>query len=386
MSVLVADNTTTAGRGVIPAVRAMRATSIRALRRMYLPDEGMFVFCIRRGPNGDCPEGVSPRYTAIVLIGLATESDDVASQILHGRDARSACDVLLNDVTSVDNLGDVALTLWASTALGHPDAERALKRLRELDPERGSHPTVELAWVVSALSLHRDRSSDDGLAGRVAGRLKSCFDERSGAFAHWPVDAHQGRLRSHVSCFADFVYPVQALSAYHQATGDPSALELAKRCALLMCHRQGRDGQWWWHFDARTGRVVEGYPVYAVHQNSMAPMALFALADACGVDHSPSIARGVRWLESSRELGGGTLIDEQADLIWRKVARREPGKLSRGLQAMASRAHPVLRMPGLDMVFRPGRVDYECRPYHLGWILHAWPESRLTQWMASRQS
>ena len=86
------------------------------------------------------------------------------------------------------------------------------------------------------------------------------------------------KLRGHVSCFADFVYPIQALSYYHQATRDARAAEVAISCAERMCQMQGPEGQWWWHFDIRAGRLVEGYPVYSVHQDSMAPMALFALA------------------------------------------------------------------------------------------------------------
>jgi hypothetical protein len=78
------------------------------------------------------------------------------------------------------------------------------------------------------------------------------------------------------------------------------------------------------------------------------------------------------------ELGGGSLIDESAGLIWRKVARREPPKLSRFAQAAASRLHPALRAPGLDTLFPPCAVDYEDRPYHLGWLLHAWPAGRAT--------
>ncbi len=74
-----------------------------------------------------------------------------------------------------------------------------------------------------------------------------------------------------------------------------------------------------------------------------------------------------------------SLIDEQADLIWRKIARHEPAKAARAVQAVASRLHPAFRVPGLDGLFRPGRVDYECRPYHLGWILHAWRGDRVSR-------
>jgi hypothetical protein len=102
-------------------------------------------------------------------------------------------------------------------------------------------------------------------------------------------------------------------------------------------------------------------------------MALHALEAASGRDYSDAVERGLRWLESAPELGGGSLIDEAAGLVWRKVARREPGKAARYLQAAASRVHPALRVPGLDVLLPPGAIDYEDRPYHLGWVLYAWP-------------
>jgi hypothetical protein len=152
------------------------------------------------------------------------------------------------------------------------------------------------------------------------------------------------------------------------------------RCADNFCRQQGPQGQWWWHYDRRTGRVVERYPVYAVHQDAMAPMALLALAAATGADYSEPIARGLAWLARSPELGGGSLIDDAADLIWRKVARREPGKLTRYAQAVVSSVHASMRVPGLDLVFPPAIVDYEDRPYHLGWLLYAWPAARVGAW------
>jgi hypothetical protein len=189
-----------------------------------------------------------------------------------------------------------------------------------------------------------------------------------------------GGFRAHASCFADLVYPIHALGRYAELFGDKEARDVALGCASAICARQGPDGQWWWHYDRRTGAVVERYPVYAVHQDAMAPMALFTLERAAAIDLRSPIARGLAWLARAPELGDGSLIDEGADLIWRKVARREPRKLSRYAQAAASRLHPALRTPGLDILFPPRAVDYEDRPYHLGWLLHAWPAKRAALW------
>jgi hypothetical protein len=152
-----------------------------------------------------------------------------------------------------------------------------------------------------------------------------------------------------------------------------------------MCTMQGPEGQWWWHYDVRTGRLIEGYPVYAVHQEAMGPMALLALRDAGGADHADAIAKGLDWLARPPEIPG-SLIDTQTGIIWRKVARHEPFKVTRTAQALASRLHPSLRVPGLGWVARPGWVDYECRPYEMGWILHAWPRQHVEKLPCGQRS
>jgi hypothetical protein len=103
----------------------------------------------------------------------------------------------------------------------------------------------------------------------------------------------------------------------------------------------------------------------------MAQMALLALQKACGLDNGEAIAKGIQWLIDPPEIAG-SLVDDAAGIIWRKVARQEPLKASRTVQALASRLHPSLRMPGFDRMFPPTFVDYESRPYEMGWILHAW--------------
>jgi len=353
-------------------VQELRRLAARSLSRMYRPDERLFAFRLRTERGQDVLEGVSRRYTATVLIGLAGQPAETATEALCGHGREEVCDRLLDDVEQFADLGEVALTAWAARALGHPRAHRAIDRLKRMDPVGRGHPTVELAWTLSALVAGGIDAADVPMADALARRMLASFRPKSGLFPHWPEGASRSLLRSHVTCFADFVYPTQALARYHQATGNAQAAEVACRSAERMGQLQGPRGQWWWHFDVRTGRVIERYPVYAIHQDSMAPMAFAAVREACGADHVASIEKGLRWLLDPPEIPG-SLLDTDADLIWRKVARHEPGKLVRGLQAAASRLHPRLRVPGTNFLFRPSWIDQETRPYHMGWILYAWP-------------
>jgi hypothetical protein len=348
-------------------LRSLRELAHSGLARMFDSSSGRFVFRLKRTRSGIVSEGFSDRYTAITLLGLAGERLDTVQVALGGMDPRSVWRALAARAKSA-GLGDAALTLWAGVALGERNREAVLAHLLELGPAEGGHATVELAWTLSALTLDPDAPVGD-LRERLARRLLNSQSSRS-AFPH--LLGGRGGLRAHVCCFADFVYPIQALSLRARLAGDRAAAEGARRAAELIVRRQGRDGQWWWHYDVRSGEVLEGYPVYAVHQDAMAPMALLAAQDATGIDFSDAVELGLDWLERSPELGGRSLVDEGAGLIWRKVARHEPGKLSRSLQAAASRLHPGLRVPGLNRIFPPVAIDYEDRPYHLGWLLHTW--------------
>lgn len=359
-----------------PSIRTLRTLALSGLGSMYDRGAGRFVFRVRRADHRLVCEGLSARYTAISAIGLAHEDSIIVRDILGGDSLAAVVRRLIADTDTLTNLGDLALTAWAGR-LVDCDTSQVWKRIASRQPEAAAHPTVEAAWVLSACVADA-RSAPAGLGERMAERLVSAFSADAGLFPH-ELGA-KGTLRAHVSCFADFVYPTMALAQFGSAASHRESIVCATRAAETMSFLQGAHGQWWWHFDYRTGRVVEPYPVYAVHQDAMAPMAFLAVADAIGRDYDVAINRGLGWLWKSPELKGRSLIDEKAGLIWRKVARREPAKLSRGVQAVVSRLSADMRAPGLDQLFPPTAIDYEDRPYHLGWILYAWPKTRASQW------
>ena len=341
---------------------------------MFCPEELLFAFRLRKNGQSEHLEGVSRRYTAIALIGLALEDKHIAKEVLGKHSPQDICGRLISDLHKSQELGEIALTTWASRMLQHPCTHKAVDTLKRMDPANRAYRTVELSWALTALVIGGCETTDIVLAKRIADVLIGSFRQESSIFSHAPAKRGLSALRAHVSCFADFVYPIQALCYYHLATGNAQAAEVAISCAERMCQMQGPQGQWWWHFDVRTGRVVEHFPVYSVHQDSMAPMALFALFEACGRDYFNYIEKGLRWLFNPPD-NNEFLIDNERSVIWRKVARRA-GRLVRSLQATASYLHPDIRVPGLNFLLPAVSIDYESRPYHMGWILHAWPPNR----------
>jgi hypothetical protein len=369
--------TSSAAPGAAPAttwVLRLRAAALAGLPRMYRPDEGLFAFTLR-GPTPQRRAGRSARYTAIVLLGLRQEDPADVRRVLHGTAPEALCGRLIDCLPENESLGDTALIAWAAAAWQHPRAARAQAWLVVRLSERKTPYCVDLAWALAALG-HDPRPAVTELAGQTAARLRA-VQGAGGLFPHWV--GKRRSLRAHVACFADQVYPIHALSEHSRRAGAAADLHAAQRCAARICALLGPAGQWWWHYDVRSGRVLEPYPVYAVHQHAMAPLALLALRTAGGPDLSSYIGRGLAWLRACPELDGGSLVDGERELIWRKVARREPVQLARRVQALASRVHPQCRVP-LDWALRPTAIDYEVRPYELGWLLYAWGPAQAAAW------
>jgi len=335
---------------------------------------------------------MSVRYTAVAALGASRLDPSTRREVLSGDDLPELLPGILGLALAGRDPGALALSVWAtleatsaSTYNDRGPAERdrlvrALDRLLENVRTGAPVPTVDHAWTLVAL-LEAGRSHETAeLAGgfdrladatrRAAQRLLDAQGS-SGLFPHHlPVD-RLGRLRAHVSCFADQAYPIQALARYAAATGSLSALKGAGRCADRITALQGDQGQWWWHYDWRHGRVVERYPVYSANQHALAPMALMELREAGGPDHRAAVAAGVNWLIAPWESAAGLIADELG-VVWRKVGRRDPAKIVRKLRSTASAPEPGLRLTWLDRVFPPGSVDRECRPFELGWLLYAW--------------
>ncbi|WP_084964925.1 hypothetical protein [Thermoactinospora rubra] len=354
-------------------VTRMVDLAVRGLPPGYV--DGEFVFTRRGTPGPDgrwtaVPEGRSVRYAAIVALGVATLPEERQRAALSGDTALDLAGRLVARLPRVDNLGDAALICWAAAETGHPDVAAALDRMARLR----SDYTVELSWVLAGL-VAAAAAGHGGLEERIAAVRARLLDGLRGHTLYRHVLGEAPWYRAHVGCFADQVYPLQALARLHALTGDEAALAAAAQVADRICAVQGAEGQWWWHYDARTGDVVEGYPVYSVHQLAMAPMALLDLADAGGPAHVKEIELGLGWMTSRPETDE-PLIVEELDLTWRKAARKDPRKLVRGVRAAATAIRSGTGVGVLDRIYPPVAVDRECRPYELGWLLYAWGYER----------
>ena len=177
-----------------------------------------------------------------------------------------------------------------------------------------------------------------------------------------------GIVRGRIGCFADQVYPIYGLSKFYEATGELDALKIAGESGDAICSLQGELGQWWWHYDSVTGKVAGRYPVFSVHQDGMAPMALFELGRVSGNDYGTWIYKGLTWITGRNELNCN-LVDVNNSAIWRNIHRRTLGKymevLTSIMTSQSGQGQPT------DL-----RVLFECWSYHLGWLLYAFADKK----------
>jgi len=366
------------------------AVAESGLPSMLLPGGEAFAFTMtgRQTAGGSWTldrRGTSTRYAAITALGARFLPEDRQRAVLGGHTAEEFTGLLIESLPAVTNLGDAALISWAAAETGHPKLSDALARVEALDVDGRPQYTVEAAWVLSALAAARDTVDVERRFSTARDRLLRARIGDSPLFPHATGPGLVPWYRTHVACFADQTYPLQALALAHasdEGAGDPEALAASEACAARICELQGDGGQWWWHYDARTGGVVEGYPVYSVHQHAMAPTALFDLADAGGTDFGAAIRKGLRWMTDVPELAERPekrepLILDELGVTWRKVYRGDPKKAVRAARGLGTRVAPSLRLKSLDRFYRPVSVDRECRPYEFGWMLHAWQGGRI---------
>ena len=294
-------------------LRSLLEASLRSLPQMYRPDVREFAQTVRPDPvrPGELrQEGVNERYAAIVGLGAARLDDDQQRTLLAGITADDLVDSVAVRAARNADLGAVALAAWASAEVCRSAPPALVDRLAHAVRAARMQDTVSYAWTLTALLATAGLADVSGLAEQSAERLLAA-QEASGLFPHALPKETLGRFRSHVACFADQVYPIQALARYWRATGDRRALAAANRCAAVDLRLPGlRRSVVVALRRARPAGVVEGYPVYSVHQHAMAPDG--AVRPAGGGRGRPPRRRpcaGLRWLQARPETATPSWLD-----------------------------------------------------------------------------
>jgi len=352
--------------------QALAELALRGLRDTYGRDSTLLPHTMRWDGRRATHEGRNTRYALISLLGLAkardiVETDDDFITSLWTRVAH-------NDSTVSRSPGDLGLGLWARAlhGRGHPlfSAERALKIFRE---RSGACDSVDLAWLLLGADHALLGGVDDGHAEQLAVNAKQAllalYNPASKLFYRHGRGGPFAGVSRRVACFANQIYPVTALAVHARRTGCEESASVGREVANNLCRLQGPLGQWWWLYDAKRGPVVDGYPVFSVHQDGMAPMGLLETTVAGGRSYGREIEKGLAWIFGENELDVN-LVHREEGFVLRDIHRAGIGRARRMIRGtmwcLGWRGRAIVNQSQARFV-----VNGECRPYHLGWILYA---------------
>jgi hypothetical protein len=344
---------------------------------LYDPDSALVARKIRLEDGERLLIGSDPFYSAVCLLGLLHDgsADAPAPGVTLGR-ALDALHAGLSE-QNLPRLGGAVL--WASATADDGRAVELLARISRSRFQMWSSMDLGLLLTGALSTMERFRTSahvGGMLADAAAAELLDRFSEPAGLF-EWsrPFSSPRSVLHRRLTSFASQVYPLHGLAHHAVHRGDAATSALAT-VARKVAESQGPLGQWWWLYSARSGDVVEGYPVYTVHQESMAFMGLLPvhLLGLAGFDEH--LGRGLDWVFGQNELGR-PLVSEEGEFISRCIQR--VGSRSDGFAGISRADHVRAVLASFGFANPKGtaadptqlEILRERWSYELGWLLYA---------------
>jgi hypothetical protein len=364
-----------------PRLRELAEVALRSLPEMYDERSGLFSHkaelrdgrIVNREPNR--------YYSAAALVG-------VLSQRIAPADATVSVGRVLDalaEATQVDhNWTLLGTALWAGALAGDRRFAQLVSVLdEELVVERvesASLGQVLQGLVVGAEAFPDQEERAARVAARCADELQARFSPAAELFRGVPFRPSGARtlLGARVTSFAAQVYPLLGLSSFARWRNQPPP-PLLRVVAERIVRAQGPQGQWWWLYSSATGAVLERYPVYSVHQDGMAFMGLVPVEQLGEGSYREPLARGVEWLYEENELSMSLVLDDPP-FICRNIQRRGSDADAQFGISRANLARVISRslrgVAGSEGDGTPAATEleplYECRSYHLGWLLYAY--------------
>jgi hypothetical protein len=343
---------------------------------VYSPEEALFPYSSRLVDGSFVNDYRKPdalRYTLNTLLGLremARVSDVTLPESRVETMTHDFCERYEGAIHNVADLGMLLLLLSGQARDDRRDAsiERALETLRSalLPNDPAPFNMQDLSWVIwGAAAAARAGNPAGAEVGRAAlDLLKQHFVEsRSGLPRH-----STKRYRRNLVSFGSLTYFLRAMHEGAETFGDDEARRLFESGVRRTLSIQGPQGEWPWMIHARSGNPIDVYPVFSVHQDSMAMLFLLPALDAGIEGAREAIARSLEWCFGENELGA-------------EFYRYDPFAAARSIERVEGerRLLRYLRFLAYSLTRRPGsfhsarvRVNDECRSYHLGWLLFAW--------------
>jgi hypothetical protein len=358
-----------------PCLGELGSASASLLERMYDPDAALFAFSTRLGERGglvhtfEHPHTV--RYTINTLLGLQrAEANEASDLVARGTD-RMVDRFLARHLDRTTNPADLGLLLLVLVEGGREEAlldelvGRIARTFERTSPHRFT--IQDLAWMLwgTSVAARVGAAGAEGLAERLFALVNESFVDSQSLLARHSLSRHRGRIVS----FGGTVYFLRAAYEYAALSGESRPARLFESGIRAMLGIQGPRGEWPWMISVRSGIPLDFYPVFGVHQDSMAMLFLLPALDDGLVDVEDAVARSLAWSRGENELGE-PMYGRDRFFAYRSIRRDQ--KLVRQRRYARSLARALVDRPASLTGGKGLVVNRECRSYHLGWILFAW--------------
>src|SRR5262249_25507002 len=110
------------------------------------------------------------------------------------------------------------------------------------------------------------------------------------------------RYRSRIVSFGGLVYFLRAMFEYATTFDSVVADGVFVEGVQHAIDLQGPRGEWPWMIGVRSGQALDAYPVFSVHQDSMAMLFLLPAYDRSSVRTKEAIERSLAWGFGENEL------------------------------------------------------------------------------------
>jgi len=302
-------------------------------------------------------------YTLNVLLGLSRVVEIPSKLNLHDIFAQNARLLTRLPVRKYA----FGMALWAGAELNLEIPEEVSREIRNLlttEAAWGTFHAQDLGMLLTGIlaQVRAGQKEWRPFAAPLFRFLKEHFKGGSGLFFDKPAG-----LRRRFASFATQIYLAIACYQYGDLTGNPEAVGIASACVYKLISLQGPHGEWPWFYDALSGRVLDFYEIYSVHQYGMAP-ALLEWAERYNVRGArEALILGFGWVLGENQLRRSMLIGETGLTIRSQIRKGElRTKAPRVLRAVTNsifgRSSGLIDSSGVGL-------RLECRSYELGWIL-----------------
>jgi len=358
-------------------LKPVLAGCVENLLATYAGPEGLFPYSSRLVHGtivNDYRRPDSLRYTINTLLGLGRAAKAGVSGVAQADLDGMIQEFVERHASSLASYADLGLLLLLladnPNVPGETAVDSALASLkRSLSDQRADDFNMQdLAWIIWGCAASvRNGVADAGELGRSTSKLLQ--DRFVDAATGLPRHSVKRYRRSLVS-FGSLSYFLRAMHEAASTFDDEKAARLFEAGVQRTLSLQGPQGEWPWMINVPRGSVVDVYPVFSVHQDSMAMLFLLPALDSSRPQVEDAIIRSLAWVFGRNELGVA-FYQYDPFFAFRSIERAEEApRLRRYVRFLESSV--THRAGGFQSAHT--RVNDECRSYHLGWILFAWSE------------